>query len=228
MASEGDDSTGATKRKIEEEESEGAEEGGNKRAKAEETTEGEGVQKEAEGEASTEGGAAADAVADAAPGDGGAKAEADGSGGGGDSGPETNKHDLPLTLKAGLRAKLEELIDSGKCTRAHLDAKILASLGEFAEETAIEVIQHFSDADQTNMRSKSAFLAGVIKRFKQEQQGGGAMGGGSSAGGPAGGSTPSFQGPPSAVNGEFVSSVQQKLDAIFATGMVQREDLDSR
>ena len=227
MASEGDDSTGATKRKIEEEESEGAEEGGNKRAKAEETTEGEGVQKGAEEEASTEGGAAADAVADAAPGDGGAKAEADGSGGG-DSGPETNKHDLPLTLKAGLRAKLEELIDSGKCTRAHLDAKILASLGEFAEETAIEVIQHFSDADQTNMRSKSAFLAGVIKRFKQEQQGGGAMGGGSSAGGPAGGSTPSFQGPPSAVNGEFVSSVQQKLDAIFATGMVQREDLDSR
>jgi hypothetical protein len=227
MASEGDDSTGATKRKIEEEDGEGAEEGVNKRAKAEETTEGEGVQKEAKGEASKEGGGAAEAEADAAPGDGGAKGDADG-GGGGDSAPETSKHDLPLTLKAGLRAKLEELIDSGKCTRAHLDAKILASLGEFAEETAIEVIQHFSDADQASMRSKSAFLAGVIKRFKQEQQGGGAMGGGSSAGGPGGGATPSFQGPPSAVNGEFVSSVQQKLDAIFATGMVQREDLDNR
>lgn len=228
MASEGEGAAAtATKRKIEEDE--GAEEGDNKRAKAEEKTDEEGAQKESEGEASNEGGgdASAAVAASAAPEDDGAKAETDG--GSGASSSEPNKHELPLTLKAGLRAKLEGLIDSGKCTRANLDAKILSALGEFAEETAIEIIQHFSDADQNSMRSKSAFLAGVIKRFRQEQQGGGGMGGGAPyAGGQPGGASASFHGPPAAVNGELVPAVSEKLEAIFATGLVQREDLDSR
>ena len=111
-------------------------------------------------------------------------------------------------------------------TAKEMDHKILSSLCEFADATGVQIVEHFAEADMSSIRNKCGYLAGVMKRFRQERGSfgggfGGGMGGGYGA--PGHGAPllpppqPVFQGAPAGV---MWPSVQKKLDALFATGVV--------
>eukprot|EP00281_Chroomonas_sp_CCMP1168_P026526 CAMPEP_0206228906 /NCGR_PEP_ID=MMETSP0047_2-20121206/9414_1 /ASSEMBLY_ACC=CAM_ASM_000192 /TAXON_ID=195065 /ORGANISM="Chroomonas mesostigmatica_cf, Strain CCMP1168" /LENGTH=394 /DNA_ID=CAMNT_0053652171 /DNA_START=2417 /DNA_END=3599 /DNA_ORIENTATION=+ len=208
----------------------GGEEGGDaKRAKADEPAE-----KPAKAPAETPAAApAADAqqpaaaAGDSAPADAGAAVA-------------PNPFNLPEQLKPGVRARLEMLFSSGKIGRDELDLKILSSLAEFPEVKGSEIVDHFADADTGSIRNKSAFLAGVIRRYRTEMQsmgGGGFGGGGGGYGGGGGGGLSGmaasygggYGGPPAAGQGATLSPmVSAKLESIFSSGQIRRDDLDTR
>lgn len=73
------------------------------------------------------------------------------------------------------------------------------SLSEFPDSVGVQILEHFADADMRSVRNKSAFLAGVMRRFRNEHKGpymggggGGMMGGGGYGG--YGGPPPPYMG----------------------------------
>uniref|UniRef100_A0A7S4PPQ6 Heterogeneous nuclear ribonucleoprotein Q acidic domain-containing protein n=1 Tax=Guillardia theta TaxID=55529 RepID=A0A7S4PPQ6_GUITH len=147
--------------------------------------------------------------------------------------PVESSSKLPEVLdsKPATKAKLEWLFSTGKCRRDELDSKIVASLCDFSDSVGVQIIEHFCDADMSTMRSKSAFLAGVIKRFRTEGAAVRVMH-------PMGMNVPAvpppaytgmvFQPSPMIPPAGLIPSVQQKLDALFASGKCARSDIDSR
>lgn len=219
-----------TKRPLEETE---AEEGEANDADAAAEPEAKKVKVEAEGESKTEGAAAdGEAQGDA----NGAKEESGGDvkgesneGGASAGGNAEDEAELPevLSTRPATKAKLLWLFTTGKVTAKEMDHKIISSLCEFPDATGVQIVEHFGEADMSSIRNKCGYLAGVMKRFRQERgMFGGLMGGyGAPVPGAALPPPPTFQGAP---NGEMWPSVQVKLDAIFAAGHVTQEDLDSR
>jgi hypothetical protein len=124
----------------------------------------------------------------------------------------------PEGMKPSVRERLETLFASGKCRRDEIDFKIMQSLAEFSEASALQILINFGDADMASIRNKSAFLAGVMKRFRTENPLGGShavpsMG----AYGPGLGLTSSFSGDSSGM----IPGVQARLESLFATGKVR-------
>ena len=124
----------------------------------------------------------------------------------------------PEGMKPAVREKLESLFASGRCRRDEIDLKIMQSLSEFPEAVGLQILSNFSDADMTSIRNKSAFLAGVMKRFRTEHPISSAhppstMG----AYGPGlGGLSSSI----SADTGGMLPTVHARLEQIFASGKV--------
>ena len=135
--------------------------------------------------------------------------------------PAADTSGLPevLNTRPATKAKLEWLFTTGKCTQAEMDQKIISSLCEFPDATGVQIVEHFAEADMSSIRNKCGYLAGVMKRFRSDAR---MFGLPASAALPP---PPSFQGPP---GGGMWPSVQEKLDMIFASGVVSRDDLDSR
>ena len=124
----------------------------------------------------------------------------------------------PDGMKPAVREKLEGLFVSGRCRRDEIDMKIMQSLAEFPESVGMQILSNFSDADMNSIRNKSAFLAGVMKRFRTEtplisSHAAPTMG----AYGPGLGG---FSSSLSADTGGMLPTVHSRLEAIFASGKV--------
>ena len=79
-------------------------------------------------------------------------------------------------LSPGLSAKIQGAIASGSFPATALDPKILSDLAQLPEHMASVVIDRFLSSNMGNIRNPSAFLVGVMNRFKAEvQQSGGAV-----------------------------------------------------
>uniref|UniRef100_A0A7S0EYD0 Heterogeneous nuclear ribonucleoprotein Q acidic domain-containing protein n=1 Tax=Hanusia phi TaxID=3032 RepID=A0A7S0EYD0_9CRYP len=146
---------------------------------------------------------------------------------------ESTSMKLPevMDTRPAIKAKLEWLYSTGKCRRDELDLKIVASLCDFSDSVGVQIIEHFCDADMATMRSKSAFLAGVIKRFRNESASVRAplpLGMNIPAVPPPAYTGMSFQQPPGFPLGGLPPTVQQKLDSLFASGKCSRSDIDQR
>ena len=128
----------------------------------------------------------------------------------------------PEGMKPSVRERLEILFGSGKCRRDEIDLKIMQSLSEFSEASALQILINFGEADMASIRNKSAFLAGVMKRFRTENPLGNAlsapsMGASMGAYGPGLGLSSSFSGD----SAGMIPGVQARLEAIFASGKVR-------
>ena len=124
----------------------------------------------------------------------------------------------PEGMKPAVREKLEGIFASGRVRRDEIDMKIMQSLSEFSEAVGLQILSNFSDADMSSIRNKSAFLAGVMKRFRTETSLTVAhptptMG----AYGPGLGG---FSSGLSADTGGMLPTVHSRLEAIFASGKV--------
>ena len=144
-------------------------------------------------------------------------------GGGGYGGGGTGLDDRPAT-----KAKLEWIFAQGRCHPSEIDDKVMMSLREFPDATGVEILENFAQADLNNVRNKSAFIAGVMKRYR--------MGAGGVIGGPMGptpgfsggyGAAPSYGSGP-APTGDLPESVRNALDRIFNSGKCRPDELDSR
>jgi len=151
-------------------------------------------------------------------------------GGGAAEGGGEDDSGLPeiINTRPATKAKLEWLFTTGKVTLKDMDQKIISSLCEFPDATGVQIVEHFGEADMTSIRNKCGYLAGVMKRFRQERNMYGGLPpsfGATSLGAVLQGSSAAMVGAP---GGGMWPSVQLKLDALFATGVVTQEDLDSR
>eukprot|EP00998_Keelungia_sp_KM082_P007350 NODE_354_length_2049_cov_50.690427_g348_i0.p1 GENE.NODE_354_length_2049_cov_50.690427_g348_i0~~NODE_354_length_2049_cov_50.690427_g348_i0.p1 ORF type:complete len:568 (+),score=117.50 NODE_354_length_2049_cov_50.690427_g348_i0:72-1775(+) len=61
--------------------------------------------------------------------------------------------------------RLEELMATNRLSAGELEVNILQALAQLPPVTQMEVLDKFSEVDLTQMRNKSGFLAGIIKRF---------------------------------------------------------------
>jgi hypothetical protein len=125
----------------------------------------------------------------------------------------------PEGMRPSVRERLEALFASGKCRRDEIDLKIMQSLSEFSEASALQILINFGEADMGSIRNKSAFLAGVMKRFRTENPLGNALTSAPSMGayGPGLGLSSSFSGDAAGM----IPGVQARLESIFASGKVR-------
>eukprot|EP00286_Rhodomonas_abbreviata_P022178 CAMPEP_0181292802 /NCGR_PEP_ID=MMETSP1101-20121128/2715_1 /TAXON_ID=46948 /ORGANISM="Rhodomonas abbreviata, Strain Caron Lab Isolate" /LENGTH=147 /DNA_ID=CAMNT_0023397325 /DNA_START=65 /DNA_END=505 /DNA_ORIENTATION=- len=75
---------------------------------------------------------------------------------------------IPESLKPAVKAKLQWLFQTGKCREDEIDTKIMLSIAEFSDAVGVQILEHFAEADMNTVRNKSAFLAGVMRRFRNE------------------------------------------------------------
>ena len=86
-----------------------------------------------------------------------------------------------------IQAKFEALYSANQILRTDLDAKCFSELRMMPEHTAVEVVDKFCEANLYEIRNKTAFFLGIIKRLKGSAGGGGGGGGGGGYGGGYGG-----------------------------------------
>ena len=97
-------------------------------------------------------------------------------------------------LAYGIQAKIEGLFNSGLLQRNELDARCFMELRKLPEYTAVEVVDTFCESDLSDIRDKTAFFLGIVKRFQNERSGGG--GGGGAFGGYGAPPAGSYSAPP--------------------------------
>lgn len=71
-------------------------------------------------------------------------------------------------MAASVEARLDSIFAMGKCRREDVDQRCLDQLKSLPESAGLEVVQKFSEADLSSINSKSGFLMGIIKRFKEQ------------------------------------------------------------
>eukprot|EP00976_Prorocentrum_cordatum_P039918 810862-Prorocentrum_minimum.AAC.2 len=64
--------------------------------------------------------------------------------------------------------KLDSLIACGQLVDGELDARSLAALSEFTPKGTLEILDQFASPNMDQVRNKSAYLAGVMKRYKRD------------------------------------------------------------
>eukprot|EP01012_Entosiphon_sulcatum_P034182 TRINITY_DN4330_c0_g1_i1.p1 TRINITY_DN4330_c0_g1~~TRINITY_DN4330_c0_g1_i1.p1 ORF type:complete len:459 (-),score=89.25 TRINITY_DN4330_c0_g1_i1:574-1950(-) len=67
-----------------------------------------------------------------------------------------------------IQTKLDALYQSGKISEADLDDRILDSLASFEPAKACQIVDSLANADLANIANKSAFLAGIMKRYRRQ------------------------------------------------------------
>ena len=77
------------------------------------------------------------------------------------------------TLSPALSGRLQSAIAGGLFPATALDPKILGDLGALPEHMASVVLDRFLSSNMANVRNPSAFLVGVMNRYKSEVQAGG-------------------------------------------------------
>jgi len=126
-----------------------------------------------------------------------------------------------VTVPAAVKRQLDQLVAGGLFSWAELGNNVsgpLSDLARLAEVTAVEALENFARADQSQIRNKTGFLMGIIRRFQQRQAafgGTGATPGLAGAGGAAAGSVP-------------WPAVQAAVDALVASGKLRRGELQDR
>ena len=123
-----------------------------------------------------------------------------------------------------VQAKLDSMYNSGVLAKGELDQRCLDQLKVLSETSALEVVTKFSEADLATIKSKGGFFMGIVKRFKEQERGVFAsLTPAQYAVTPLG--AMALQGQPRA---DLWPSAKAKLDAVYATGLLQPGELDSR
>ncbi len=68
-----------------------------------------------------------------------------------------------------VQAKLETLFTAGLLRRTELDAKCYMELRSLPEVVALEVLDKFCETNLMEIRNKTAFFLGIVKRFRNER-----------------------------------------------------------
>jgi len=97
------------------------------------------------------------------------------------------------SLAEPIKVKMTNMFNMGFCSMSDLEPCCIDSLKDFSEQTAIEIIDKFMEADMSTIRNKTAYFIGVLKRYRTPGGGGGG-GGGKGGGGSYGGAAPSYGG----------------------------------
>lgn len=71
-------------------------------------------------------------------------------------------------LHNSIQTKLDALYQTGKLCEADLDDRILDSLASFEPAKACQIVDSLANADLANIANKSAFLAGIMKRYRRQ------------------------------------------------------------
>ncbi len=74
-----------------------------------------------------------------------------------------------LADRPATKAKLEWLFSTGKMPREEMTPGTLQELSEFSDSKGVEIVEHYAEADLSDVRNKCAFFGGVIKRFRDQQ-----------------------------------------------------------
>ena len=68
-----------------------------------------------------------------------------------------------------VQAKLETFFTAGLLKRTELDAKCYIELRSLPEVVALEVLDKFCETTLSEIRNKTAFFLGIVKRFRNER-----------------------------------------------------------
>nr|WMV69957.1 heterogeneous nuclear ribonucleoprotein R [Euglena gracilis]BDX17173.1 heterogeneous nuclear ribonucleoprotein R [Euglena gracilis] len=103
--------------------------------------------------------------------------------------------------------RLNSLYDLGILSPTELDTEILESLAQFPAEIGLSILDKFSKAELSSIQNKNGFLAGIMKRFR-------------------GGTRCVNVRDNQHAQAQLPASVQAALEELYATGLVQRTELD--
>jgi hypothetical protein len=70
-----------------------------------------------------------------------------------------------------VQAKLDTIFSTGFAKREEIDASIIDSLAQFDVLVACQIVDIFAQKDLSKIQSKSGFLAGIMKRFRERGAG---------------------------------------------------------
>jgi hypothetical protein len=65
-------------------------------------------------------------------------------------------------------ARVDHLVATGVIVERELDARSLLSLSEFPAKATLDILEQFAGPNMDAVRNKSAYLAGVMKRYKRD------------------------------------------------------------
>ena len=110
---------------------------------------------------------------------------------------------------------MRDLIASGKVGETELDEGALLQLRQVPESTALACIKHLKSADLSSVRSKSAYLVGIIRRLNTDN------------------SYIASGGIEGAIDIDSTikslpAAVKRKLEQMFSGGAVKKEDIEPR
>eukprot|EP00620_Florenciella_sp_RCC1587_P018755 CAMPEP_0182566470 /NCGR_PEP_ID=MMETSP1324-20130603/7933_1 /TAXON_ID=236786 /ORGANISM="Florenciella sp., Strain RCC1587" /LENGTH=268 /DNA_ID=CAMNT_0024780281 /DNA_START=233 /DNA_END=1035 /DNA_ORIENTATION=- len=121
-------------------------------------------------------------------------------------------------------AKLAELIASGKIVKDELDDGAILQLKQVSEVVAMSCLDHFAETDLSTVRSKSAYLVGIIRRLNTSNPHTGVHPAANAVANHGSVDTASLDSTMAALP----ASVQGRLQQIFASGSVKPDDLEPR
>lgn len=81
------------------------------------------------------------------------------------------KVDIDSTISAmpaGVRRKLDQIFSAGAVAKKDIEPRVLRELKEFGEHGACTILERYASKNLQNVRNKTAFLIGVIKRYRDE------------------------------------------------------------
>mmetsp|Transcript_20441 Transcript_20441/g.24542 ORF Transcript_20441/g.24542 Transcript_20441/m.24542 type:complete len:554 (-) Transcript_20441:1898-3559(-) len=112
------------------------------------------------------------------------------------------------------QAKLNELDAEGRVVRGDLDSRSLDALADFSSQDACDLLEQFAGQDLNVVRNKSAYLSGLMRRYRRYPEG-----------------VPPKQavlqhGP--LTLDSLPGPVRKTLESIFAEGSVIESDVDER
>ena len=99
-------------------------------------------------------------------------------------------------LPASVQGRLQQIFASGSVKPDDLEPRVVLELMEFGENGACTILDRYGSKNLSAVRNKTAFLIGVVRRYREEIKnggpasmggGGGGMGGGGHYGGGGGG-----------------------------------------
>eukprot|EP00301_Raphidiophrys_heterophryoidea_P024701 c8105_g1_i1.p1 GENE.c8105_g1_i1~~c8105_g1_i1.p1 ORF type:complete len:493 (-),score=95.95 c8105_g1_i1:1152-2501(-) len=81
--------------------------------------------------------------------------------------PAVDRKDSAMaSLTPAVRARVEAMFNSGKCGRDELETCCIDSLRDFPEDMALQIVDKFLETDIATVRSKTAFFIGILKRYR--------------------------------------------------------------
>ncbi|KAK9824242.1 hypothetical protein WJX72_008888 [[Myrmecia] bisecta] len=93
-----------------------------------------------------------------------------------EDGPDGGTANLDI-LSRSVRHRLRDLIDDGRMSKEEVDQRMCRALAELPSDRGLEAVDKFAMANLDNVRSKTGFMMGIIKRVQQDMMYGGPRGG---------------------------------------------------
>eukprot|EP00124_Ichthyophonus_hoferi_P003828 Ihof_evm5s361 gene=Ihof_evmTU5s361 len=79
---------------------------------------------------------------------------------------EEDLGDLPDWFTPLLKEKISYIYSKGQVTRNDLDKNVLESMRDFTPAVQVEILEKYAETDLNGIRSKTAFLVGILKRYR--------------------------------------------------------------